>query len=541
MSRLGIASQLSYRTVRASLVGLTVSLAEGDQDRGGFEMTMRMVSAVFATGVLLVLAPACQPTVEGPTPPNVIVVVADDLGYGDISANGSKTIHTPNIDSLAEMGVRLTDGYVSAAVCSPTRAGLFTGRVQSRFGYEYNPTANYASGADAELGLPEGQRTLGNLMQDGGYATGLVGKWHLGVLDQYHPLNRGFDEFFGILGGGTSYIDSSKEGVHSWPGQSSGDRTSRYNAREILDGFEVVKVEEYLTDVFAERAVDFIERHADEPFFLMVTPNAPHTPIQATEEYVSRFAHIEGEGARIFAAMVASVDDLVGQIVATLRKHDLEQDTMVVFLSDNGCINYAQDVICTNAPLSGAKRYHLEGGVRVPFIVKWPAGLPQGAVYEQPAISLDLYATFAAAAGIDPSQAENPDSVDLLPYLRGEIDAPPHEFLFWRSAPNMSVRWGKWKLWKVDLSNLTEEEIAGGRLLPEVDYPPTSPNGQMTVLFDLFADVGEQENLADAHPDVVTRLEAELAAWNAQLAEPMWTSRRSTIDELDGRMIQLYF
>ena len=241
-----------------------------------------------------------------------------------------------HIDAMAEMGVRLTDGYVSAAVCSPTRAGLFTGRVQSRFGYEYNPTANYARGPYAELGLPLDQRTLGDLMRGAGYSTGLVGKWHLGALEQYHPLNRGFEEFFGILGGGTSYIDSAKEGVHSWPGAVSGDRTSPHNAREILDGFEVVKVEEYLTDIFAERAVDFIERHADERFFLMVTPNAPHTPIQATEEYVSRFPHIEGEGARIFAAMVASVDDMVGDIVSTLRKHDLEQDTRMVFLSDNG-------------------------------------------------------------------------------------------------------------------------------------------------------------------------------------------------------------
>ena len=499
------------------------------------------LGAACAVGVLLVIAPACQPAAEGPPPPNVIVVVADDLGYGDISANGSETIHTPHIDELAEMGVRLTDGYVSAAVCSPTRAGLFTGRVQSRFGYEYNPTANYARGPDAELGLPLDQQTLGDLMRGAGYSTGLVGKWHLGALEQYHPLNRGFDEFFGILGGGTSYIDSAKEGVHSWPGAISGDRTSAHNAREILDGFEVVKVEEYLTDVFAERAVDFIERHADERFFLMVTPNAPHTPIQATEEYVSRFPHIEGEGARIFAAMVASVDDMVGDIVATLREHDLEQDTLMVFLSDNGCINYAQDVICTNAPLSGAKRYHLEGGVRVPFIVKWPAGLPPGAVYEQPAISLDLYATFAAAAGMGPGHAENPDSVNLLPYLRGDVEGEPHEFLFWRSAPNMSVRWGKWKLWKVDLTDLAEADLSGGRLLPEVDYPPVSPHGQLTVLYDLSADVGERENLADAHPDIVARLEAELTDWNAQLAEPLWTSRRSTIDEVDGQMIQLYF
>ncbi len=467
--------------------------------------------------------------------PNIVLIVADDLGYGDIGANGSQVIATPHIDDLARLGVRLTDGYVSAAVCSPTRAGLYTGRYQSRFGYEYNPTANYARGPDAELGLPEDQSTLGNLMQGAGYETGLVGKWHLGALEKYHPLNRGFDEFYGILGGGTSYIDSGMEGVHSWPGPTSGNRASPLNAREVMDGFEVVEVGDYLTDVFAERAVDFIDRHAEQPFFLMLTPNAPHTPIQATAEYVERNKHIDKEGARIFAGMVSALDDMVGDVAAALRRHDLERDTMVVFISDNGCINYALDAICTNAPLSGAKRYHLEGGVRVPFIVKWPAGLQQGSVYEQPAIALDLHATFGAIAGVDESALDSPDSVNLLPYLRGEIQEPPHEFLFWRSAPNLSVRWGKWKMWKVDKTDLDESAMTASRLLPEVDYPAISAHGQLTVLYDLSVDVGERTNLAADHPNVVERLESELDAWNSELAEPLWTSRRSTIDEIHGQ------
>ena len=375
----------------------------------------------------------CQPggNSRDDSPPSIVLIVADDLGYGDIGANGSTVIASPHIDDLAQQGVRLTDGYVSAAVCSPTRAGLFTGRYQSRFGYECNPTANYARGPDAVLGLPEDQRTLGNLMQDVGYVTGLVGKWHLGAREHYHPLNRGFDEFFGNLGGGTSYIDSDKEGVHSWPGPSSGHRSSSLNAWEVMDGFEVVEVEDYLTDAFAERAVDFIDRHAGKPFFLALTSTAPHTPIQATARYVDRFPGIERQGPRIFAAMVAALDDAVGQVVGALRRHDLESNTLVVFISDNGCISYVPDGICTNAPLSGAKRYHLEGGVRVPFLVKWPAGLPQGAVYEQPAISLDLYATFAAAAGLASEKLDSRDSVDLLPYLRGERTGPPHEFLYW--------------------------------------------------------------------------------------------------------------
>ena len=492
---------------------------------------------------LLCMASACQRGGMGrdDSPPNIVLIVADDLGYGDIGANGSTIIATPYIDELAQEGVRLTDGYVSAAVCSPTRAGLFTGRYQSRFGYEYNPTANYARGPDAVLGLPEEQRTLGNLMRDAGYVTGLVGKWHLGALEQYHPLNRGFDEFFGILGGGTSYIDSRKEGVHSWPGPSSDDRSSPLNAREVMDGFEVVRVEDYLTDVFAEKAVDFIDRHAGNPFFLALTPNAPHTPIQATAEYVDRFPEIERDGPRAFAAMVAALDDAVGQVVGVLRRHNLEENTLIVFISDNGCSNYVPDTICTNAPLSGAKRYHLEGGVRVPFLVKWPAGLPQGAVYEQPAISLDLYATFAAVAGVASEKLDSPDSVNLLPYLRGERTDPPHEFLYWRSAPNVAIRSGKWKMWKVDKTDLKPDAMTGSRLLPEVDYPPVSPRGQLTVLYDLSVDVGERENLAASHPEIVRRLEVALDQWTSQLAEPLWTSRRSSIDELDGQMVQLYF
>ncbi|MYF06087.1 MAG: sulfatase-like hydrolase/transferase [Holophagales bacterium] len=508
-----------------------------------------------ALGLALAMAgcaPAPDAAEEAPPPPNVIVVLADDLGYGDIGANGSTVISTPHIDELAANGVRLTDGYVSAAVCSPMRAGLFTGRYQNRFGYEYNPTANYERNADAELGLPEDETTLGDMMREAGYATGLVGKWHLGFREQYHPLKRGFDEFFGHLGGGTSYLDPNDPDGHSWPRRQpattepntttpapvAGDRGD--GPRAILDGYEVVEVDEYLTDVFADRAVSFIERYADEPFFLMLAPNAPHTPIQATSKYVDRYAHIEEPGARIYAAMVSSVDDMVGRVTATLREHGLEENTLVVFISDNGCINYMPAVICTNSPLSGGKRYHLDGGIRVPYLAKWPAGLPRGDVYSRPASVLDLYATMAAAAGSD---AGTEDSVNLLPYLRGEIEEPPHEYLFWRSLPNAAVRSGKWKLWRVDLTDRDPASVLGlgGRLLPEEDYPPVSAHGQITVLHDLEADVGERVNVADQHPEVVERLEAALAAWEAELSEPMWVSKRSTLAELHGQAIQLYF
>lgn len=498
---------------------------------------MRNPAALVAC--LALLAGSCsrapeQAAAPAPTaaPPNIVVIMADDLGYNDIGANGSTVIKTPHIDSLARHGVRLTDGYVSAAVCSPSRAGLYTGRYQTRFGHEFNP-----SGRDTVVGLPTDQRTIADMLKASGYVTGLIGKWHQGKSEQHHPLRRGFDEFFGILAGGSTYIDSRREGVESWPGKNAPKK--RPDSSAIFDGFQQVEVEDYLTDVFAAKAVDFIQRHKDERFFLMLTPNAPHTPLQATTEYADRYRDVEPEGRRIFSAMVSSVDDYVGDVLAELDQHGLTDNTLVVFLSDNGCVKYLSQDVCSNDPLSGSKRFHLEGGIRVPFLFQWPARLPAGKTYSEPVISLDLYSTFAAAAG---STERSQDGVDLTPYLSGEQSGSPHEFLFWRAKPNMAVRWGRWKMWKVNKSAQTQQDFTvSGQRLPEVDYPGDSPLGQMTVLYDLSADISEQRNLADEHPEIVERLEAELATWNAQLAEPLWPSDRSTLYELHGQMVQLFF
>ena len=481
---------------------------------------------------LNILLPLLLAACSAPEPPNIVVFLADDLGYNDIGVYGSEIISTPNIDQLALDAVRLTDGYVSAAVCSPSRAGLFTGRYQTRFGYEFN-----TSGRDSVIGLPMDQKTLGNMMKEAGYATGLIGKWHLGKSEKHHPLKRGFDEYYGMLAGGSTYIDSRIEGVQSWPAENA--PTRRPDATAIYDGYDKVEVAEYLTDVFSERAVDFIDRHRDERFFLMLTPNTPHTPLQATAEYTDRYRHINEDGRRIYAAMVSSLDDYVGAVIAALRKHGLEDNTLVVFLSDNGCVKYLSQDVCSNDPLSGSKRFHLEGGLRIPFAFKWPAGLPQGTTYEHPAISLDLFSTFAAAAGSD---VRAQDSVDLLPYLRGENPGVPHEFLFWRAKPNMAVRWGKWKMWKVNKSNQGFDDVTlSYRRLPQLEHLGDSPLGQMTVLYDLSADISEQKNLADQHPEIVEHLETELQNWSAQLPEPMWLSVRSTLHELHGQMVQLFF
>ena len=491
-----------------------------------------MRSVILALACLLLAACSTPEAEQTASPPNIVVIVADDLGYNDLGSFGSEIIRTPHLDALAAGGVRATDGYVSAAVCSPSRAGLYTGRYQPRFGYEYN-----TSGRDTVVGLPTDERTLADMLGDAGYVTGLIGKWHLGKSKQHHPLSRGFDEYFGVLAGGTSYIDSRRAGVQSWP--ASNAPTTRGDANAIFDGFEQVEVEEYLTDVFADRAVDFIRRHKDERFFLMLTPNSPHTPLQATTEYTDRYPDVEPEGRRIFAAMVSSIDDYVGDVVSELRANGLEENTLIVFTSDNGCVKYLSQDVCSNDPLRGSKRFHLEGGIRVPFIYYWPAGLPSGQTYGQPIISLDLFSTLAAAAG---SAEMAQDSVNLLPYLRGEQEDSPHEFLFWRFKPNIAVRWGKWKMWKVNKTDLTEQDLTiGGRRLPEVEHPGDSPLGQLTVLYDLSEDVGESQNLAAQHPEIVERLETELERWNAELAEPMWPSNRSTIYDLHGQMIQVFF
>ncbi len=485
---------------------------------------------------LLVLALcACAPSPVDETaspPPNVIVMMADDLGWGDIGANGGTVIQTPHIDALAAQGVRLTDGYVSAAVCSPSRAGFYTGRHQQRHGFEFN-----IAGRDTDTGMSLDETTLADMLRAQGYATGLIGKWHLGKQKQHHPLSRGFDEYYGMLAGGSIYIDSRKEGVESWPARNA--PIARTAANAIYDGWEPVEVEEYITDVFRDKTVDFIERHKDERFFLMLTPNAPHTPLQATKEYLDRYRHIEKDSTRIYSAMVAAVDDYVGAVTAKLAELGLEDDTLFVFLSDNGCAGYV-DGCCSNAPLRGHKRYYWEGGIRIPFVAKWPAGLPKGTTYSEPVISLDLFATIAAASG---SSATAQDSVNLLPHLRGETDSAPHDLLFWRAKPNVAVRKGRWKLWKVNKTDMDWADVtdAGARRLPMQAWPQDSPHGQLTLLYDLSADIGEQANVAAEHPEVVQELEADLAAWNAEMGEPTWPAFRSTLDEIDGEMVHLFF
>ena len=464
-------------------------------------------------------------------PPNIVFIFADDLGIGDTSVYGSEIINTPNIDKLAATGVRFTNGYVSHPVCSPSRAGLLTGLYQQRHGWEFNP-----AGRDVDSGMSVSERTLADELKASGYATGMVGKWHLGHGGLHHPMSRGFDEYFGVLAGGSIFIDPDTPGVESM-GQLSKTRSSRVG---IVRGHNPVTVENYLTDVFTDEAVDFIDRHREEPFFLYLSHTTPHTPLQATEEYLNRYRHIEDQGTRIYAAMVASLDDSVAAVVAKLEEIGQRDNTLIVFASDNGCAGYINGA-CSNTPFAGFKRYHQEGGIRVPFILNWPDGLPGGAIYEHPVISLDLLATFSAAAG-RPVLTE--DSVNLLPYLRGDRSGTPHEYLYWRSGPTIAIRDARWKLIRYNKTQLTAADLsADGRLEPPEDgWPTGSPHGQLTLLYDLQNDPGETENLAGEHPGIVERLAAEHAQWAAGLSDtPILPGLRSTLAEIHGESVQLVF
>jgi arylsulfatase A-like enzyme len=413
---------------------------------------------------------------SGRRPPNILLIVSDDQGYAEMGVQGCKDIPTPTLDSIAKNGVRFTNGYVSCPVCSPTRAGLMTGRYQQRFGHEFNPGP--AEQADSSFGLPLNEVTVANRLKSLGYATGMVGKWHLGYKPEFHPQKRGFDKFYGFLAGSHPYLPA--------PGRKGG---------LILRGTEPVDDPPYLTEAFASEAVAFIERHQNEPFFLYLPLNAVHSPLQSTEKYLSRLAAISDPKRRTFAAMLSAMDDAIAQVLGRLRESKLEENTLIFFISDNG--GPTEQTSSCNSPLRGHKGQVLEGGIRVPFMVQWKGHLPAGKVYEQPVISLDIHPTAIAAAGGKIGADAKLDGVNLIPYLTGENKNLPHDRLFWRFAQQWAIRMGDWKLEKG----------------PERGAPE---------LFNLAGDIGEKDNLASSQPEKVKELQAAYDTWNSQLIQPLW-------------------
>jgi len=469
-------------------------------------MNRRDFLRLTGVGAASMMIPGCQTALgtsaasaarESVSKPNVIVILADDLGYCDTELYGCDTIPTPNLRRIADGGVTFTDGHVTNPVCSPSRAGLLTGCYQQRFGFEFN-TGPPAYETKHGLGLPVAETTIADVMKQAGYVTGMTGKWHVGSQPQFSPVKRGFDEFFGFTGGGNTYIDPTSPDVriYNLRNQSTA-RPAKWNGRgtlnPILRGTNPVEEDDYLTDAFSREAVAFIKKHRDQPFFLYVPYNAPHTPLQATLKYYDRFPHIKEENKRIYAAMVSAMDDGIGTILDALEDNSIEENTLVFFLSDNGCGLYTR--ACSNDPLRLGKISQFEGGIRVPFCVKWPGHIPMGRIYDYPVSSLDVFATALAAAGGRMPTDRPRDGVDLAPYLNGSTSSRPHETLFWRNGPNWAVRNGDWKLFAA---------------------------GDHYWLYDLSGDIGEKRNMAGRRPELVKQIMEIHDQWNRQMIDPVW-------------------
>lgn len=407
--------------------------------------------------------------------PNVIVILSDDHGYAEMGCQGCKDIPTPNLDSIAKNGVRFTDGYVSCPVCSPSRAGLLTGRYQQRFGHEGNP----GPGMDRTTwGLPLSEKTIAQYMKAEGYATGAVGKWHLGDNAEYHPNKRGFDEFFGFIGGAHPYLDPTTKSFN----------TIQRNGKPVDE-------KDHLTYAFGREAVSFIDRHSDKPFFLYLAFNAVHAPLQRPIRLAKAFPEIKDAKRRSFATLLKSMDDAVGSVLSKVREKKLEKDTLIIFLGDNG--GPTPGTTSRNDPFRGYKTQVHEGGVRIPFLMQWEGHVPAGKTYSKPIISLDILPTAVAAAGgkVDGKV----EGVNLIPYLTGKKSGTPHESLCWRFAGQSAIRMGNWKFSK----------------------HPTKG----TRLYNLADDPGEKNNLAAQNTDKVSELSAAYDKWDAKNIKAIWPSK----------------
>ncbi len=429
----------------------------------------------------------------GPDRPNIVLLLADDLGYGSVSWYGGD-IPTPHIDSIAANGVGFTSGYMTAPVCNPSRPALMTGRYQQRWGKELNSQTAPPVGAPRKS-LPRSETTLATALKRAGYATGAVGKWQLGMDDGYHPLDRGFDSFLGMPSG-ARFVDPLRPDARIAPGhEDSGESDSTGRYRGLISGrAQRIPMDEYLTDRLGREGVSFVERHRHRRFFLYLAFHAPHGPIQTIDKYYQRFPQIDNETARIYAAMISALDDWVGAVLAALREHGLEETTLVIFTSDNGAAKGSDIDGKRNYPLTGHKRNLYEGGIRVPYAMQWKGRIRGGMKFEPPVSSLDIFPTALEAVGASWDGAAPLDGTSLLPFLDGKRTGTPHEHLVWRSGPNRAVRSGPWKLL-----------LSGDGL---------------TRLYDVDKDPSETADLSAERGPVVEKLRQALDEWASDKAPP---------------------
>ncbi len=413
--------------------------------------------------------------------PNFILILADDMGYSDAGFTGCKDIQTPNLDKLSASGVTLTHGYVTHPFCGPSRAGIMSGRYQHRFGFETNPADDPTN---MQMGIAETERLVSTRLKEAGYTTGAIGKWHLGSAAPFHPNRRGFDFFYGMRGGGHDYfrIDTIEGGT-----QPQLLPLERNNQPAVFEG--------YITDAFTDEAVQFIERSKEEPFFLYLCYNAPHAPLQAPEDAIQKYNHIADKNRRVYAAMVDVMDQGIGRILDTLEKNGLRENTVVMFLSDNGGPIGTEEKPhggngSTNTPWRGGKGDFYDGGLRVPMAASWPAKIKPGTTFDKPVISLDLSRTIVELAGADTASPEM-EGVNLLPFIEGKNTGNPHKALFWRGYNHT--------LWSV---------LYDGKKYVKNKWDKDPE------LFDLNTDPGEQNNILAQSPETAATLQALWNEWD---------------------------
>lgn len=412
-----------------------------------------------------------------PQKPNIIILLADDAGYADFGFMGSKDLDTPRLDELARDGVIFTDAHVSATVCAPSRAGLLTGKYQQRFGFECNIPPK-------DQGIDTNEKTIASYLKKQGYNTIAIGKWHVGETREFHPNQRGFDEFFGFLGGSRSY----------WLNENT-DADNNSNA--ILHNNTRVDFDGYLTDVLGNKAVEFIENNHKQPFFMYWAPNAVHTPMHAKEEHLVKYKNHERQK---LAAMTWSLDENIGKIIDKLKEKGIYENTLIFFLSDNGG---APNNNSSNDPLKGWKGNKYEGGHRIPFLVSWPGQIKGGQTFEGLTSSFDIFQTSMNAAQVQ--EVHKSDGVNLLPFLTGEKNGNPHDVLFWRKDQMAGVRYNDYKLIRLD------------------DYGYR--------MYNLALNPGETHDLIAANPEKFNILKEKLEQWEKQISEPLW------IEDQDWRQV----
>ena len=417
--------------------------------------------------------------------PNIVIIYADDMGWGDVGYHGIDDVLTPNIDALAKSGVYFTQGYVSSSICSPSRCGLLSGVYQQRFTDGQN-----SRDEDPNIEKFKKQPMLPEILKPAGYHSGIIGKWHLGAQEDLRPNQRGWDEFYGFLNGSHSFFKAEKKFTRIreyWP---------------IFRNNEMVDYEGYTTEVFTDEAIGFIQRnHPDKtgnPFCLYLSYNAVHYPWEVPDKYMQRLPQIESRNRRLFAGMVLAMDDGIGKVLDVLEKQGLSENTIVFFISDNGSPKGQRGDMSSTGPYRGWKGDCLDGGTHIPYIIKWPGQIEPGSRYDYPVMNLDVLPTIASFIGLKKTKNYNFDGVNLLPYLKGEVDENqrPHETLYWKRGKDIAIRHGDWKM-----------------VLEDQNAPKD------TMLFNLAIDKGERNDLYKSHPEKVAELRKLFKTWEKQLAK----------------------